>query len=230
MTMPSWQDPANGTMVRCALWLVQVVGKGHVFTKNELREAFPGVAQSDRRMRDLRDWGWTILSSKEDASLSQEQQRFAQQGIAVWDPVARRKAERDKGVTAREREAILARDDYLCTVCGISGGEEYPDAPAQTAVLAVSRRSVVLPGGREETGLVTECKRCRAGLGSKVRDATKVVRAVDGLTTEDRASLLRWLEVGRREASTAEKIWSQCMRLPSGAREEVRNALRRHGA
>ena len=43
---PAWDDPDSsaGTMVRGALWLLQVVGQGGVFTKNQLREAFPGVS------------------------------------------------------------------------------------------------------------------------------------------------------------------------------------------
>ena len=58
MVMPRWDDANLGTMRRAALWLVEVVGEGNSFTKSQLREAFPEVAQIDRRMRDLRDFGW----------------------------------------------------------------------------------------------------------------------------------------------------------------------------
>jgi hypothetical protein len=39
-----WNDPKLkvGSMVRAALWLVEEVGEGNTFTKEQLREAFPG--------------------------------------------------------------------------------------------------------------------------------------------------------------------------------------------
>lgn len=53
---PRWNDPdfAAGTMVRAALWLLDEIGEGNSFTKEQVREAFPGVSQADRRIRDLR--------------------------------------------------------------------------------------------------------------------------------------------------------------------------------
>ena len=88
-------------MVRGALWLLQVVGEGNTFTKNQLRDAFPGVSQVDRRIRDLRDYGWVVYSSTEDASLLREDQRFVKAGVPVWDPKARR-AERTREDDQRE--------------------------------------------------------------------------------------------------------------------------------
>ena len=45
MKRPTWNDPgiSAGTMVRAALWLLDVVGEGNVFTKEEVRVAFPGM-------------------------------------------------------------------------------------------------------------------------------------------------------------------------------------------
>lgn len=42
MTLPSWTDTKYGTMKRAALWLVTVVGEGNVFTKEDVKGAFPG--------------------------------------------------------------------------------------------------------------------------------------------------------------------------------------------
>lgn len=84
--LPSWQDSKLGTMKRAALWLVQVVGEENVFTKAELREAFPDVAQIDRRMRDLRDFGWKIDTKREDIDLDANEQRYVQRGEPVWEP------------------------------------------------------------------------------------------------------------------------------------------------
>ena len=90
MTLPKWNDPAlkAGTMIRTALWLISEIGVGNSFTKGQHREAFSGVTQADRRLRDLRDYGWIIDTSAEDVTLNPEEQRFVacrlQSGLAAW--------------------------------------------------------------------------------------------------------------------------------------------------
>ncbi|MFD8159703.1 MULTISPECIES: hypothetical protein [Streptomyces] len=92
--LPAWNDSElnMGSMVRAALWLVTVVGEGNVFTKRDLREAFPGVAQIDRRMRDLREYGWSIATNRDDALLGANECRFVKAGHPVWEPGVRRAA------------------------------------------------------------------------------------------------------------------------------------------
>ncbi|MEU6488479.1 hypothetical protein [Streptomyces sp. NPDC046887] len=225
--LPAWNDPEikAGTMVRGALWLVQVVGEGNTYTKDRLRDAFPGVSQVDRRIRDLRDYGWVLRTNSEDATLAAEDQRFVQAGVPVWDPVARRAAAPQKAVSKRERDAALARDNYMCTACGISGGEEYVDDSNQTAVLSATRRETVLPDGREEVLLVTECKRCRAGSGGQPARADQMIADINDLDPGDRRRLLRWIERGRRGSTPLDRAWNTYRRLPSEARDEARAAL-----
>jgi hypothetical protein len=208
-------------MVRAALWLVQVVGEGNTFTKGQLRDAFPGMSQIDRRVRDLRDYGWIILASTEDASLAAEEQRFVKAGAAVWDPKERRAAAPRKALSSKEIRAVLERDDFLCTVCGISGGEEYPDDPNKTAVLSVTRRTTVLPDGREEVLLLTECKRCRAGSANAPARADEVTADIRLLDPADRRRLARWIERNRRVSTPLDRVWSAYQRLPADARARV---------
>lgn len=216
-------------MVRAALWLVQVVGEGNTFTKGQLRTAFPGVSQIDRRVRDLRDYGWVILANTEDASLTTEEQRLARIGAAVWDPKERRAAAPRRALSAKEIRAVLERDDFLCTVCGISGGEEYPDDPNKTAVLSVTRRSTVLPDGREEVLLLTECKRCRAGSSDAPARADDVAADIRVLDPAEQRRLARWIERNRRVSTPLDRVWSAYRRLPADARPEVLSALRGEG-
>lgn len=224
MSLPAWNESKAGTMVRGALWLLQVVGEGNTFTKTQLRDAFPGVSQVDRRIRDLRQYGWVVLTNSEDATLMAEDQRFVKAGVPVWDEAARRAAA-PKSLSNKERESVMARDGYMCTICGISGGEEYADDSNQTAVLSVSRRESVLPDGRREQLLVTECKRCRAGkAGSPVR-ADDVLAAIQVLEPQERRRLLRWIERGRRGATPVDRAWNAYRRLPADARSEVRASL-----
>jgi hypothetical protein len=213
-------------MVRGALWLVQVIGEGNTFTKNQLRDAFPGVSQVDRRIRDLRDYGWVVYTSAEDATLLREDQRFVRAGVPVWDPMARRANAPEKAISAKERQAVLARDGYMCTLCGIAGGEAYPDDTVMTAVLAVSRRTVTGEDGREKQALVTECKRCRSGGAPSPLDVSDVLAAVAELKPDELRRLQRWIERGRRGATELDRAWAAYLRVPPGARKEAAERLR----
>ncbi|MFF4654878.1 hypothetical protein [Streptomyces sp. NPDC001381] len=92
--LPDWREPKRGTMVRAALWLVTQVGEGNVFTREDLRAAFPEVTQIDRRVRDLRDQGWVLHTNREDPAISSGETRFVRAGTPVWVPGARRVAPR----------------------------------------------------------------------------------------------------------------------------------------
>lgn len=228
MEQPAWDDPgAGGTMVRGALWLLQVIGEGNTFTKNELREAFPGVSQVDRRIRDLRDYGWVVYSSAEDATLLREDQRFVSAGVPVWDPKARRANAPEKAISTKERQAVLARDRYMCTLCGIAGGEAYPDDAIMTAVLGVSRRTVTSDDGRPRQVLVTECKRCRSGDAPAPLAASDVVAVATELDPGELRRLVRWMERGRRGATELDRAWSSYLRVPPDERPQVAERIRK---
>ncbi|MEW2393734.1 hypothetical protein AB0933_35815 [Streptomyces venezuelae] len=225
--MPTWNDPElkAGTMIKGALWLVQEIGAGQTFTKEQLREAFPGVSQADRRLRDLRDYGWVILTNTEDATLLAEDQRFVKAGVPVWDPAARRAAAPQKAISAKEKQSVMARDDFMCTVCGIAGGEPYIDDSNQTAVLSVTRRETHLPDGRKETLLVTECKRCRAGFDGAPSRADVVLADIKALDPGEQRRFSHWVKRGRRGSTPLERAWNAYRRLPSAARDEIQFQL-----
>ncbi|GAB4584301.1 HNH endonuclease [Nocardia sp. IFM 10818] len=227
MPLPDWRDDkVGGTMIRSGLWLVHEIGEGNIFTKEQLREAFPGVSQVDRRVRDLRKYGWVILANTEDAHLLADEQRFVETGVHVWDKEARRKADQAMTVPATDRQAVFERDGYMCTVCGIGGGEPYVDDSNSTAVLAVARRRTLLPGGGDEIMLVTECKRCHTGARDKTTNASDVLAEIQSLDASDRRRLARWIDRGRRGSTPLDRAWNGYRRLPADAREQVQNALR----
>lgn len=225
MTLPKWNDPElrAGTMIRTALWLTSEIGVGNSFTKEKHRQAFAGVAQADRRLRDLRDYGWVIHTSLEDVSLNANEQRFVAAGLPVWQPGVRKNTAKNTP-TAKRRMAAFAENNYQCIVCGIAGGEKYPDAPQMTAVLSISKRSVSLPDGRTETMLISECKRCRSGAASGSVDIGVLLSRVRSLDGGDKAVFIRWTERGRRGA--LDRVWSDFRRLSAAAQEEVRKRLR----
>ena len=102
MQQPAWDDPgAGGTMVRGALWLLAGRRRGQHVHEEPAPRRLPGISQVDRRIRDLRDYGWVVYSSAEDASLLREDQRFVKAGVPVWDPQARRANAPEKTISTR---------------------------------------------------------------------------------------------------------------------------------
>src|SRR5262245_39376762 len=101
-SMPDWRTFDGGATKRAALWLASEVGEGGVFTKGQLRDAFPGVTQIDRRVRDLRREGWIINTRREDVMLELDEQRLVHIGGHVWSDAYQRTAGR--GLSASERQ------------------------------------------------------------------------------------------------------------------------------
>lgn len=221
--MPPWTDRSYGSMVRAALWLEQVVGLGGVFTKTDLRNAFPDVAQIDRRLRDLRDHGWRISTSREDVSLRQEEQRYAERGAQVWVPGEAR-AKPKAAISAAQRSQVLYRDDNLCRSCGIAHGDPFDDG--SKAQLDIARRSVRLPNGKEEVQLVTECNRCRVGGRHRVVDVGDILEQVDSLGPLELKIFAGWIAADERKLSGLEKLWGAYRALPAESRDVISQAVR----
>lgn len=223
MVMPSWEDTDLSTVKRAGLWLAQEVGVGEIFTKTQLRDAFPNTAQIDRRMRDLRDFGWRIDTNREDPALGSHEQRFVEQGDPVWEPgVKRRKA--SFTVTAAVRHALLMRDGHKCRSCGIGPGERYAGTYISSQ-LDVARRSVRMPSGEIDVQLVIECNRCRVGSRELIADLGDVLARIDRLPVYEQRMFAGWVAQDERGFSDAEALWADYRTLPPDARDEVRAAL-----
>jgi len=222
--LPKWNDPAvqAGTMVRTALWLISKVGVGHSFTKEKHRRDFAGVAQADRRLRDLRKYGWVIHTSAEDATLNKNEQRLVAVGAPVWDARERKRVAKTS-ISAKLRRRTLEKHNYQCCICGIMGGEIYLEPPIETAVLGVSSRTVVMADGASDRMLVAECKRCKAGAARHAIDAQHLVRDITSLSRSERSLFIRWTRSERR--NRLDRLWSQFRRLPAEARDQITNTL-----
>ncbi|MGW1163124.1 hypothetical protein ACWD5Q_22340 [Streptomyces sp. NPDC002513] len=224
MTLPSWQDTKLGSMARAALWLLLVVGEGNIFTKAQLRAAFPDVAQIDRRIRDLRDRDWRIDTSRDDPSLKQQEQRFVVRGEDVWIPGKSKAPKHKNSLTAAQRLKVFQADNYLCRSCGIAGGEAYEDG-ITLSVLNVARRKVLMPDGTVDYQLVTECKRCGAGGADREVDLGVILDLAEGLSPMERQVFSAWIAADQRSLSPMEKIWGLYRTLPDDSRKAVADAL-----
>ncbi|MFD8740114.1 hypothetical protein ACFV06_35110 [Streptomyces sp. NPDC059618] len=222
MDLPVWTDAKLGTMKRAALWLVGVIGEGNVFTKEDVKEAFPGVSQADRRVRDLRDHGWQIDTNREDASLGQHEQRFVKQGAPVWEPGKGTRP--GTSISQTRRREVLARDGHFCRSCGIAPGEIYAGT-YESAQLDIARRVVRQRGGRETVELVIECNRCRVGGRGTAVDLGSMLASIDTLGGIERRLLATWIDQDHREFSKVERLWAEYRTLPEESRASIRTAL-----
>src|SRR5437868_290630 len=80
-----WQNAGLGSRTRVAHWLFAEVGEGRVFTKNDMRDALPGIEQIDRRMRDLRPLGWKIRTYKVMPTLAANELFLEKIGDRIWE-------------------------------------------------------------------------------------------------------------------------------------------------
>lgn len=195
----------EGSTIRVARWLVDVVRPGGIFTKQDLIDEFPGVSQIDRRMRDLRPRAWQIDTNREDASLAPHELRFVAQGEPVWD----KQRPRTTAISAKVRSAALMEAEYLCQVCGITAGQTFTSPPFQSATLTVS--SV---GGT----LWVRCQRCKAGESTvSLQAAVEHAAALYAqLSPEGKKTVADWLVRGPRR-SVVERAWSAALHTPGFA-------------
>ncbi len=223
ISAPDWRTFNGGTRKRAALWLHHEVGVGGVFTKRELRDAFPGVEQIDRRVRDLRDDGWVISTSQSDPSLRVDELRLVEAGGSVWEP--NYESRKRKAITNQERVVAMRSDHYMCFECGIAAGEAFHDDPLRMARLSVVDRA----GGEGPTRrLSTICDRCHAGAGDEEPGdllAEDLLAEIGELSHEQRDRLTEWIRRGSRANPKETELWVRYRRLPATERVVVEQHL-----
>jgi len=225
---PKPSRPKVGSMVRLALWLSQSVGEGGVFTKAAMREQFPGVEQIDRRMRDLRAFGWRIDEARVGSGLNQNELRLVKIGTPVWDAEARR-AGMPNNISAKVRQEVFSRDGHACVRCGIAAGEEFDDRPGETARLTAGHVYPNALGGKATASdLVTACQYCNEAVRDETPnylDADQVMIRARGLGKADQRRLAERMTNNRRETDKVDQVWRAYLQLPAVERDRVRRAV-----
>lgn len=215
----------EGAMVLAARWLSTEVGEGNVFTKQQLRAAIPGVEQIDRRMRDLRDYGWQIDEARVDGDLDGNQLRLVKIGARVWIP-AERKAAAPDTISSKVRQEVFHRDGHACVRCGVAAGEEFDDRPGVQARLTAAHVYPGKLGGKATAAdLVTACQFCNEAVREHTPnylDGPQVTARARALGKADQARLLKRMHTNRRETDKVDQVWRAYLQLPAVEREAVR--------
>lgn len=177
-------------------------------------------------MRELRDYDWVIDTNKQDVGLALNQLRLVKIGIPVWEPGTRKRT--PSQISNKERSTVMSADDFMCTTCGIAGGEEHPDFPgAEPAQLALSSRTLEQTDGTITTEYITECKRCKAGVpAEEAPTLLDVLDGIDEIPPAEREELAQWVRREHRLVRRVEQLWTQYRRLPAKSRVAVAERLR----
>lgn len=202
-------------MKKAALWLADMVGEGEVFTKDELREAFPGVSQIDRRVRDLRDHGWIISTRSEDIELELDEQRLVHIGGNVWGAEYKSPV-KVIGPSPKQRQEALRSSNHRCLACGATAGEPFFDEILTVAKLTVAGS----PGG----GWIACCQRCKKG---DFLPSSKAEFLADYslLTSSEKRVFAEWMHADVRESTPLDRSWDQFRRLSAEERPDALNTV-----
>ncbi|MFF9034074.1 HNH endonuclease [Streptomyces sp. NPDC014892] len=216
---PEWTDEKIGIKVRLALWLRDVVGEGNVFTKAQLREAFPESAQVERRLRDLREHEWEIETKLTRVSLKPGEFLFAHAGEPLWDPATRAARVARRSPSTRVRREVLERDGQACARCGLRAGA----VPLDVAFVV----SPVHGGAADPDNLITLCPTCNVAVKRAARPPgeEEVWSRMVGLSEGEQSRLLAWMALDRRPVSAIEEVWQLYRTAPISQRNALKERL-----
>lgn len=221
---------------KIAAYLACHVGKNGLFTMRGLRAALgedtiPNDAEHlNRRLRNLRlRDGWEIPSAKDDGNLAHDEYQVR---VIGWHPGTGEPRPKNDAPSEATRRKVFARDKSVCQVCFTPGGEPYADMPEKVARPTLGHR---VPGKRLDSRatvdeLQTECARCNETVRDELFDPItlpEIMPTVRNLPRQDKVTLLRWMEAGRRSPSRAEQTYADLRRLSPIEQQDAVDVLRR---
>lgn len=221
-----WNDPSVGAKKRVAHYLATVVKEGNRFQFQDVRGDIPNVEQLGRRMRELREVGWKILSYKDTTSLQPDELLLHTVGDRIWEDGYRWPTRR---LSAAARRKVFERDGRRCMVCGVDLGGEYPDRPGIVARPTVGHWVPKERGGTDNLiNLRAECHLCNESsrdLTETPVDVDLLKRRIRELGRGDKQTLASWMLADRRTFTRPEQLWAEYNQLPQPDRDAVREAL-----
>jgi 5-methylcytosine-specific restriction endonuclease McrA len=231
-TWPGKAKQKFGTEPRLAAYLQFNVQVGEILTLRKLREA---VGESNRpsdpehfnrRFRQLRKYGWTVLSNHDIDGLKQGEYRLDRIGNPIW---LGKSQFTKKTVSAKVRRQIFEQDGYRCIICGIRDGEPYPDDPTKHARLTLGHFVAdSLRGANDPENLRVECSRCNAPAKEELarcESAGEIWPKIRALSSKEKKRLLLWMEQGYRYRDKVDQLFDQYRCLPAAQRDELRGKL-----
>jgi hypothetical protein len=232
----SWPGKTQhfGVEPKLAAWLNFNAKVGDVFTIRQLRQALGGTAgpntqeHFNRRLRNLRKYGWFVLSSRDAGNLKSNEYRLEQIGSPIW---LGKSNYGSKSISEKTRYEIFASDGNRCLLCGIGEGEPYPDQPDRFARLTLGHFVAdSFRGPNDPANLRTECSRCNRPVKEEARrseSAAELWPKIRSLSRAGKARLFAWIEKGYRQRDIIDTLFDQIRVLPAIQRDQIRVRLKR---
>ena len=163
---------------------------GRTITTKELSEV-AGIASYARRIRELRQDGWPILTNNDANDLKPGEYRLEGKPPADTYRFTR-------GISQRLRAEILERNGYTCQMCGAGAGDTDPDNPKRQVRLHLGHIVDYDHGGKsEKSNLRALCSACNQGAKNITQEPpswTWLLSQIRRASVSDQRNVLEWLE------------------------------------
>lgn len=172
-----------------------VDNKGRTIAAKELFRV-AGINSYARRIRELRQDGWPILTSNDLLDLKPGEYRMD-------DDPPPANYHFVKGMSQKTRAEILERNGYTCQMCGAGAGEPRFNDPNRKVRLHIGHIVDKSHGGSDEpTNLRALCSSCNEGAKNLTAEPPRYVwllSQVRRASIDDQRTILDWLKKRLRD-------------------------------
>jgi 5-methylcytosine-specific restriction endonuclease McrA len=148
-----------------------------------------GISAWARRVRELREDGWQIVTHHDDASLRPGQYRLTSPDQVPYSI--------SRTISARLRAQVLERNGYTCQMCGAGAGDPDESSPGRTVRLHVGHIIDRSHGGDDTlANLRALCSTCNEGARNLTPEPpswTWLLSQVRRARVDDQRAILAWL-------------------------------------
>ena len=163
---------------------------GKTVTTKELAKV-AGTATYARRIRELRQDGWPILTNNDSKDLKPGEYRMEGNPPSDTYKFAR-------NISQRLRAEVLERNGYTCQMCGAGAGDIDSDNPSRHVRLHLGHIRDYDHGGKtEKSNLRVLCSACNQGAKNTAQEPpswTWLLSQIRRATVADQKKALEWLE------------------------------------
>lgn len=156
-----------------------------------------GITTYARRIRELRQDGWPILTNNDTTSLKPGEYRMDDEPPTVPYRFTR-------NISKRTRAQVLARNHYACRMCGAGAGDPDPDNPGRKVRLHIDHIKARSHEGDDSLdNLRALCSTCNEGSKNTNPEPPSyswLLGQVRIATVKDQRAVLAWLKTRFNES------------------------------
>lgn len=178
-----------GSKERIRKFLLTNLGK--VVTSLQIKDAAgTDVSEWARRVRELRESGWKILSNNDDASLKPGQYRMDEK------PSEAAAVAFSRAISAKLRAQVLDRNGFTCVMCGLTPTDTDPTTGRNVRLHIGHIKDKSLGGKDELQNLHALCSTCNQGAKNITTEKPSTIwllAQVRRAGVDEQRAVLEWL-------------------------------------